>query len=208
MPKIQIIKTGSLEKFEAGGENDWHHNVDDIPFPGYGMTPLDPKNSKYFQDELFVGPPNYPDNLQGVSNPQWNFRPVRVDYNQKYIPYKQYPNPTAPVRQHKLKKEVNTVDALIDNVLNIGSTKPEVQPMTGKKIFLDPKNPTMASPQNDIWNNPNGSDPSVQPVVIPKGIGSVADWFQNGGYNEGEEVDLTEEQIKEMQKAGFRFEIL
>lgn len=195
-------------KYPNGGENDWHHNVDNIDFPGYGMTPLDPKNSKYFQDETFVGPPNYPANFQGVNNPQWSFSPVRVDYNQKYIPYKQYPNTTAPARQHKLKKEVNIVDSLINDVITIGSTEPQVQPITGQKIFLDPNNPTMAAPQNDIWNNPNGSDQLPVEPYERKGTGDVKSWFATGGYNEGEEIDLTEEQIKEMQKAGFRFEIL
>ena len=36
-------------------EDDWHHNVDNIDFPGYGMTPLDPKDSKYFSSEELSG---------------------------------------------------------------------------------------------------------------------------------------------------------
>lgn len=37
-------------------EDDWHHSVDNIPFPGEGMTSLNPKNSKYFSQEELLNP--------------------------------------------------------------------------------------------------------------------------------------------------------
>lgn len=37
-------------------EDDWHHNVDNISFPGEGMTPLNSKNSKYFSQEELLNP--------------------------------------------------------------------------------------------------------------------------------------------------------
>lgn len=191
-------------KKQDGG---WHHNVDNIPFP-INANQISNNKSLYFP-ETFIGPSDYPVDMQGTDY-NWTFTPVRKDYNQKYIPYQaNYNN-----RPYILKKEFNdiskksTIDTIINTAQELGVTTPKNTPITGKKIFMDPNNPTLATPQNDIWNNPNGSDPLIKPVQKPKRTDTVADWFQSGGYNEGDEIELTQEEIKELQKKGYRFEIL
>jgi len=93
--------------------------------------------------------------------------------------------------------------------------KQEVSSEPVRKIFMDPKNPNVVIPMDDIWNNPNGSnnpnpqrptswkEDGVKPYEQKKTIYDYP-WnpkpttLQNGGYTDGQEMDLTDAEIQDV----------
>lgn len=130
------------------GLNDWHHNVDNIPFPGETSQLLD-----------------------------YSFTPVQVNYNQKYVPYRSGIIPQ-PVTYTQIQEPVQPIQQF-----------PQTLPITQQSVQTKP------------IQKPN-------PYTKPKGTGTVADWFKNGGATIGQEIEIDKDTLLELQKQGYKFEII
>lgn len=226
-------------------DNDWHHNVDDIPFPEstpltlasmYGvpqgavgvnqltMTPLERSQSKYFPiDEDSTASLNHSMNSNEKQQMmEYSFTPVRTDYNKKYIPYKQYANGGYTVQKGdnltKIAQKFNI--PLRDKLYNTGNPADRYasygcvncqRPDFEKHIRdnFSPGDSLLILNSNKSYNDFQKEHESNRGEVKKRNTNIKPTMgFKNGGAIEGQELDLTQEQIRELQKQGYKFEIL
>jgi hypothetical protein len=160
------------------------------------------------KNNSFIGPPEYPSSEPVQQDGEWVFTPVRVDYNKKYVPLPKNKSTqkttaaatktTAPVKS-KASSNIKTMTSPVATApvtTAPATTKTTATPQ--QKQFLPKKRV-----YDDIWNNPSSSDYPInsnKPGYLPK--------YQDGGMNEGSELDLTIEEIQNLISKGYKIEII
>jgi hypothetical protein len=219
-----------------GREDDWHHNVDDIPFP---EDPYD----------TFIGPPTYPvdptindtydllGQWDSMARPEgeYTFTPVRTDYNKKYVPLgksnidrrttasstQATPQQVAQTIQQVTPPSSTTTQQLTPEEILALNNKEYADIATKRLEELNKQNKTKypSKPyikpndrfQNNLdRNNKIQTQPTTQQQIdyVKKLMNSAGIKYQDGGLNEGAELDLTESEIQSLIQQGYKIEIL